>query len=55
MGAITCLEDEAGDEVYYGRDGSVVKVTVRLFRELRAVGVRLGNTFGGDGSTTQFR
>jgi hypothetical protein len=54
VGAITCPE-EGGDEVYYGRDASVVKITVRLFRELRAVGVRLGNTFGGDGSTTEFR
>lgn len=53
--AITCPEGETGDQVYYGRQGSVVKITVRLFRELRAVGLRLGNTFGGEGSTTGFR
>ena len=57
---ITCPQgDGAGSsaptETYYGRDGSAVKVTVRLFRELRATGIRLGNSFEGNKGTTGFR
>lgn len=54
VAGITCPADD-GDGAYYGRDGSAVKVTVRLFRELRAVGVRLGNSFGGGKGTSGFR
>lgn len=40
---------------WWVRDGSVGKVTVNLYRSVRARGVRLGNTVGDGRGTTRFR
>lgn len=44
----------AGGDAWWVRDGSVGKVTVNLYRTVRARGVRLGNVADGRG-TTRFR